>query len=482
MNPFFRLAFLLIFLFAGSNLKAQYQLIEAFPNLQFTQPVEFISANDESNRIFIVSQQGQIFVFPNDSAVTAAKLFLDISSKVIAGGERGLLGLAFHPEYISNGYFYVNYTRADDGATVISRYQLSANDSDAAEPATELVLLIIPQPFENHNGGKIAFGRDGYLYIASGDGGGGGDPQNNAQNRGNLLGKILRIDVNNLAQGMNYGIPADNPFVGNTAGYREEIYAYGLRNPWKFSIDSTSGAIWLADVGQNAVEEIDTISKGGNYGWAVMEGVRCYNPATNCDTSGLILPVWEYTHASEAGRSITGGYVYRGEQLSELIGKYIYGDFVSGLIWALTVDENGNTRDSLLASSAKQISSFGVDNQQELYVCSYSEGKIYRLVNTAVASVPAGSYSSAAALYPNPSTGEITIELEQKVSALAHLKIYNSLGREVATPVNNLRIEAGTVKLPLKLNALPDGLYFYLLHIERDVYTGKFLIEKQILL
>jgi glucose/arabinose dehydrogenase len=478
MKRLFRITLLFALLLAGAQLKAQYQLRDAFPNLQFPQPVEFANANDGTNRVFVVSQQGQIFVVPNDPTVTEAKLFLDITRKVATGGERGLLGLAFHPQYSSKGYFYVNYTRAGDGASVISRFQLSTNDPDAADPATEQVLLTITQPFENHNGGKIAFGKDGYLYIALGDGGGAGDPQNNAQNRSSLLGKVLRIDVNNPAQGMNYGIPADNPYVGNTEGYREEIYAYGLRNPWKFSMDSTSGTIWLADVGQSVAEEIDTLTKGGNYGWVVMEGTHCFSPATGCDTNGLILPVWEYTHASGAGRSITGGYVYRGEQLPGLAGKYIYGDFVSGMIWALAFDGSGAASDTLLVSSEKQISSFGMDEQQELYVCSYSEGKIYRLSATAVTSVPVTSLSAAPVLYPNPSAGEVTIELEHTKSSIAHLKIYDATGREVAAPVNDLKLVAGKVTLPLKLNTLQDGLYFYRLFLDQEVYFGKFLIDR----
>jgi glucose/arabinose dehydrogenase len=241
--------------------------------------------------------------------------------------------------------------------------------------------LEIAQPFPNHKGGQIAFGSDGYLYIGMGDGGSGGDPLGNGQNRSTLLGKILRIDVNAPSAGRNYDIPADNPFVDNTLGYREEIYAYGLRNPWRFSFDSATGKLWVGDVGQDWIEEIDVIEKGKNYGWNIMEGTLCYNPPSGCNETGLELPLYEYNHT--LGNAIIGGYIYHGSALPELAGDYVYGDYASGRIWALAA----NATNTLLVNSNLTISSFGVDENKELYVCAF-DGKIYNLNTASIPEYP----------------------------------------------------------------------------------------------
>jgi glucose/arabinose dehydrogenase len=384
MKPFIYILFL-SFLFIGSKVKSpNINLHEAFPKLKFEMPVEFINPGDGTNRNFVLAQKGVIHVFPNKADVSQIQEFLDIKNKVISGGERGLLGLAFHPNYKSNGYFYVNYTRGDPLETVISRFQVSKTDPDKADPSNELVLLTFRQPYSNHNGGKIAFGKDGYLYISAGDGGSGGDPENRSQNLTELLGKILRIDVNAAGGNLSYGIPADNPYKGNKEGYREEIYAYGLRNVWRFSFDAQTGELWAGDVGQNAREEINIIEKGGNYGWKVMEGSVCYtgrNSGTNtdCNKKGLIKPVHEYLHSEGVGQSVTGGIVYRGRQIPQLKGKYIYGDYQSGKIWALTLNKDGKLENELIADIKGLISAFGEDKDRELYVCSYGEGKILKL-------------------------------------------------------------------------------------------------------
>jgi glucose/arabinose dehydrogenase len=348
---------------------------EAFPNLSFTRPVDLQHAND--NRLFVVEQAGVISVFSNEPAVENATVYLDIEDRVDDGGnEEGLLGLAFHPDYQRNGFFYVNYTASNPDRTVISRFSVSTADPDKAEKSSELVLLEIPQPYSNHNGGQLAFGPDGYLYIAVGDGGSGGDPQNNGQNLNTLLGTILRIDVNAKAAGKNYAIPADNPFAANSQGYREEIWAYGLRNPWRFSFDRESNTLWAADVGQNKWEEVDIIAKGGNYGWNVMEGNHCFEPSLGCDQEGLILPVWEYDR--DQGVSITGGFVYRGPAVEQLVGKYIYADFVSSRIWSLDFSDPSDPVNTEVFKVPFPVSSFGVDQQQELYLCGF-DGKIYKL-------------------------------------------------------------------------------------------------------
>ena len=355
--------------------EGKYKLVSAFPNLEFVSPIELTSPDDNTDRVFVAGQKGTISVFQNKPDIKTSSVFLDITSRLISGGERGLLGLAFHPNYKNNGYFYVNYTRGNPLETVISRFKVSASNPNVGDPGSELVLLRYSQPYSNHNGGKVAFGNDGYLYISAGDGGSGGDPQGNGQDRKQLLGKILRIDVNNQAGGMNYAIPADNPYRGNTEGFREEIFAYGLRNPWKFSFDRTTNTLWAADVGQNKIEEVDIIEKGGNYGWKIMEANECFN-SSGCDTKGLIEPIWSYPRTD--GGSITGGYVCRDKNLPGLTGKYVYGDYVSGKIWALTYSGKKAVKNDLIANISGGLSSFGEDSKSNLYVISYTTGKVYK--------------------------------------------------------------------------------------------------------
>ncbi|MEW6509957.1 MAG: PQQ-dependent sugar dehydrogenase [Bacteroidota bacterium] len=356
----------------GTSVPAELEL--AFPHLTFTRPLDLQTPADGSRRLFVVEQAGRILVFPNDPATTSASVFLDIRDKVNdAGNEEGLLGLAFHPSYRSNGYFYVNYTASNPARTVIARYRVSAADPNVAEVASAMTILEFLQPFSNHNGGQVAFGPDGYLYIAAGDGGSAGDPFGNGQSLNTLLGKILRIDVNAPAAGMNYSIPPDNPFAGTS--HRGEIWAYGLRNPWRFCFDVPSGRMWAADVGQDDIEEVDIIEKGKNYGWNIMEGNSCFKPSSNCDTSGLVRPVWQYTHA--LGVSVTGGYIYRGSRHPELTGAYVCADYGSGRIWSLRMDAQGQVSGVELADTNLPIASFGVDESAELYICSF-DGKIYR--------------------------------------------------------------------------------------------------------
>ena len=357
----------------------KYKLAIAFPGLEFEQPVELTSPEDGTDRIFVVAQKGIIHVAPNTPNVKNAPVFLDISDKVESGGEKGLLGLAFHPYYKSNGYFYVNYTTGSPLETVISRFKVSASNQDVADPKSEVVLLRYRQPYDNHNGGKVAFGNDGFLYIAVGDGGSGGDPGNRAQNRKELLGKILRIDVDKPSGNRAYGIPADNPFAANKEGNREEIYAFGMRNPWRFTFDHPTGNLWAGDVGQNKIEEVDIIEKGGNYGWNVMEADDCFKN-DDCNKNGLITPIWSYHQGSETGHSVTGGYVCHDKNLPDLNGKYIFGDFVSGNIWALTYANKKAVKNELVTRLSDGLSSFGEDSKNNLYVIAYGEGKIYKII------------------------------------------------------------------------------------------------------
>ncbi len=346
----------------------------AFPNLTFEAPVEFTYANDGSNRVYVVEQAGRIKSFDNTASAKTAGLVLDIRKRVSYGGEMGLLGLAFHPNVKQNGFFYVNYTKDHPRETVVSRFTLT---NGVADPNSETILFTFAQPYSNHNGGKLAFGPDGYLYVATGDGGSGGDPHNNGQNKGAWLGKILRVDVNSTEKG-HYGIPADNPFKGQP-GLREEIFASGLRNPWRFSFDTKTGQLWTGDVGQNEIEEVDIVTKGGNYGWRIKEADAVYDSRQKPETN-LIDPIHEYHHGAD-GNSVTGGYVYRGTANPTLQGKYIYGDFGSGRVWALSQENNKKTSNQLLIERAGSISSFGEDQRHELYICEYADGRILKVVS-----------------------------------------------------------------------------------------------------
>ncbi len=342
---------------------------KAFPGITFNRPLD-LQQPAGSDDFYVVEQEGRIYRLFQKDKTWQKTLFLDLGERVShRGNEEGLLGLAFHPDFKNNGYFFLNYSAADPRRTKIVR--LKYTGTEPLNPATEELVLEYMQPYSNHNGGQVMFGPDGYLYIAVGDGGSGGDPQRHGQNRRTLLGSILRLDVNTFP----YAIPPDNPFAGNKLGYREEIFAYGLRNPWRFSFHPRTGALWAADVGQNKYEEIDIIVKGGNYGWNIMEGLHCFLPPYDCGKKGLILPVFEYDHS--VGQSITGGYFYTRDDIPALKNKYIYGDFVAGKIWALEYDGRKVTSNRLISKEIKFIASFGVDNAGHLYVVSF-DGNVYR--------------------------------------------------------------------------------------------------------
>lgn len=354
------------------------QVERVFPDLSFQEMTNLVQPDDASDLMFVTEQRGVIYSFSANNS-QQADVFLDITDRVNRGGnEEGLLGLVFGPDYQENGYFYVYYSAADPSRSVVSRFSLDEEDTDVADPGSEVIIMEVAQPFSNHNAGQLAFGPDGYLYIGLGDGGSAGDPLGNGQNLVTLLGSILRIDVSGLSAPGDYEIPADNPFVGTT-GARGEIWAFGLRNPWRFSFDSETGLLWAGDVGQSSWEEIDIIAKGANYGWNIMEGSHCYSPATGCDQSGLTLPIVEYDHSE--GCSVTGGYVYRGDQTPSLQGYYIYGDYCSGNIWALVYDGSVVTDNVLLVDSDLSITSFGEDLAGNLYILD-RQGGIYTLVET----------------------------------------------------------------------------------------------------
>jgi glucose/arabinose dehydrogenase len=338
-------------------------------------PLGVVSAGDA--RLFVVQQRGTIAIWDGTRVLPAP--FLDIRGLVSCCNERGLLGLAFHPHYAANGLFFVDYT-APNGDVTVARYAVSASNPNLADPASGAVLLTIPHSqFANHNGGQLQFGPDGYLYIGVGDGGSGGNPTNSAQDLTQLLGKLLRIDVDRPP----YAVPASNPLAARS-NVRGEIWAYGLRNPWRFSFDRATGDLWIADVGQNLYEEVDlqpAASAGGeNYGWRLMEATHCFNPPTNCPTSGLVLPILEYDHAQKRC-SITGGYRYRGGRFARLRGTYFYADYCSGTIWGATQQANGAWSSRVMLATSLNITSFGEDSAGELYLVDAAGGVLYQLVD-----------------------------------------------------------------------------------------------------
>lgn len=478
------LAFLLgfvVIVYSCSPGRAQVELEIAFPGLSFNRPVDLQFPNDNSNRLFVVEQQGIIYSFSNDESENIKTVFLDIQDRVDnTGSEEGLLGLAFHPDYQNNGYFYVDYTASNPSRTVIARYKISDENPDSALKNSEFIILEVDQPYSNHNAGQILFGPDGYFYIALGDGGSGGDPQGNGQNLETLLGSILRIDVDQTSQDLNYAIPNDNPFVTNLRGFREEIYAYGLRNPWRISFDVETQWLWAADVGQNLYEEINIIEKGKNYGWKIMEGFHCFN-ASSCDTSDLTLPVWEYNH--DVGQSITGGYVYRGTEVTELIGKYIYADFVSGRIWALEYDGDADPANSLLMETELNISTFGIDQNNELYACAFN-GNIYKFKAMATAIEKSDDVklktSNLKQNYPNPFNSTTMISYYLENDAEVALEIYDIVGKLVKTLVRGRRSHGRQLSIwdgkDLRNNFVKSGLYFYTLKCNGFTETKKMLI------
>jgi glucose/arabinose dehydrogenase len=339
------------------------------------QPVALTHAGDA--RLFITQQTGTVVI--DDVLGLRATPFLDIRSIVLSGGERGLLSIAFHPHYRENGLFFVYYTNKN-GDIVVARYKVSAADPDLADAASGTILLTIPHPnFANHNGGQLQFGPDGFLYIGTGDGGSGGDPNNHGQDLTQLLGKILRIDVDH---GSLYALPASNPFFALNSK-RNEIWAYGLRNPWRFSFDRENGDLWIGDVGQDAYEEVDlqpASSIGGeDYGWRRMEGLHCFNPQTNCADPSFTMPVIEYPH-SQGACSIAGGYRYRGAQIPTLRGTYIYGDYCTGSIWS-AVPNGAIWISTRLFTTTIRISSFGEDMSGELYVLDVVKGMVYKIAS-----------------------------------------------------------------------------------------------------
>ncbi len=439
---------------------AQITLQTAFPSVSFSSPIELVSAPGDSSRIYVAEQGGRILTLDTDSATPTATTYLNVSTRLTSGGERGLLGMAFHPEYETNGYVYLHYSGSGDGRTVLARYTRSAANPLTADLASEVVLLTVPQPFSNHNGGKLAFGPDSLLYLSLGDGGSGGDPGNRAQNRTTLLGKILRIDTDTTgAAGRPYSIPEDNPYAGNTEGFREEIYAYGIRNAWKFGFDRETGVLWAGDVGQGTWEEVSQIENGGNYGWRIMEGAHCYSPSSGCDQTGLELPVYEYNHSG--GRcSITGGTVYRGTANPALIGDYLYADYCDGVVSALSPSPvSGGLVNRTLVNAGFGVIGFGEDAYGEMYVLTQSSGatSVRRIVQQGVATegTPEAARVAIRLAGPQPFTDATTVSVT--ADGRARVTLVDALGRIVSVlhdgPVTS------SARLAVDGRALAPGVY-----------------------
>ncbi len=339
------------------------------------RPLDFQMPPDGSGRVFIVEQGGEITVFDSLAADAQHSTFLEIDVRR-RNNEEGLLGMAFAPDYAASGHFYLNYSDSKPRRSVLSQWQVDGEDPDRADPGSEQVLVQVAQPYGNHNGGGLAFGPDGFLYWSLGDGGFFGDPKDNAQDLGTLLGAILRIDPSRRQGRTPYAIPDDNPFR-DTPGARGEIWAYGLRNVWRFSWDSDTGAMWAGDVGQDKWEEVDRIVRGGNYGWRAMEGNHVYDKKHKARDAALIPPAWEYPRTE--GISITGGHVYRGSALPGLQGAYLYADFDSGKLWALRAQPGRPAQNDLVLATGKPVASFGQDAAGEIYLCCF-DGRVYALV------------------------------------------------------------------------------------------------------
>ena len=375
----------------GHEIVEQFSSLSSVVKLQpiaegLKMPVDLLESPDGSGRLFVVEKGGLVKIIKGSEVLP--KPYIDLSAEVSEGMEQGLLSLAFHPKFAINGRIFVDYTDKN-GDTRIDEIVAADPKSDEVSAVNRRIVLFYKQPYRNHNGGQLLFGSDGYLYIPSGDGGSAGDPQNNAQNLNTYLGKVLRIDVDqnssvDFNSGPSYGIPGDNPFVGRTDA-RAEIWSYGMRNPWRCAFEQTGNRrLFCADVGQDKIEEIDIIERGGNYGWPMYEGRNCYRPP--CSPEGMIMPISQYDHSE--GFSITGGFVYRGKEIKSLAGRYVFGDFGTGKIWSIPTnskDQSGSlagpVEPEFLLSSGAQISSFGQDQAGELYLVDFS-GKISKLVSS----------------------------------------------------------------------------------------------------
>ncbi len=471
---------LLTLILLPASIFSQVTFVNAFPNLTFSAAVYLTHSGDATNRIFVVQQGGLIRVFPNDSTTSAISTFLNVTDKISVASERGLLGLAFHPNYSSNRYFFIYYTRIGDGAMIVSRFTTQAGNPNKADSLSELNMLTVLHPtYANHNGGCLMFGQDGFLYIGMGDGGSGGDPFNNAQNVNVLSGKINRINVNNPSGGNNYGIPPTNPFAGG--GGRPEIFCWGMRNPWRFTQDPVTGLIYCGDVGQDAWEEVDIITVGLNYGWRCYEGNAPYNLSGCGPITNYTFPIHVYQNVA-SDCSITGGYVYRGARVNWLVGRYVFADYCSRKTWKFLYSGGNVTEHEQIGTAPGGVTSFGVDQNNELYVVTFPAA-IYKLQNSVIGvngngtEVPEGYLLEQN--YPNPFNPKTIIKFSIPVGDAymrpVQMKIFDVNGKEVSVIVNENKT-AGNYSVEWDGTDYPSGIYFYRLT------AGDVSIEKKMVL
>lgn len=459
-NRIFQLT-LSILIFLSFSVSSQPNIdLETFAT-GFTRPVD-IQNTGEDSRLFIVEQAGKIWILDSLGNKSSSP-FLDISARVKDdNNEQGLLGIAFHPDFQNNPSVFVHYTTPGD-STKISLFPVTSNP-DSADPNTEFVIFKEPQPFTNHNGGSIAFGPDGYLYIALGDGGSGGDPGNRAQDLSTVLGKILRININTA---MPYGVPSDNPFVGAGGGVREEIWAYGLRNPWKISFDRLTGDMWIGDVGQDALEEIDfqsASSNGGeNYGWRCKEGTNVFNSSGCPPDSTLIDPVFEFSHSS-GGCSVTGGVVYRGTEFPGLNGLYFFSDICTG--WISSLDSNFNYTNHGAFSSSDFFVTFGENMQGEVFVAGLNDGIISRIVE--VPQSIKGIENSGIDVFPNPAHQILNIQITNDKSF--YLEVLDLQGKMIKSDHIKTRAKV------LEIDDLQSGVYLLKFQNPQGTFFHKIVI------
>jgi glucose/arabinose dehydrogenase len=452
-------------LFTSVGSKAQNQgILTPFAH-GFTSPVTITHTGD--SRLFVVDQPGSVFIVDSSGQVNPVP-FLDITGKVTYQGEQGLLGLAFHPDYRNNGYFYVYYIGAGDSSH-IARFSMLAGNPEKADPQSEMKIMTLAQPYKNHNGGNLVCGPGGYLYIGLGDGGSGGDPQNGAQNPVELLGKILRIDVDH---GNPYSIPESNPFYG-LSPVRNEIWAIGLRNPWRFSFDRKTNDLWIADVGQNALEEINfqpAGSHGGeNYGWRCYEGDQPFNEAGCAPADSFSFPVYTYPHGDEC--SVTGGFVYRGDSLSPFYGKYFFADYCSDRIWTLHQESTGWVRENFGQFNGNGFSTFGEDSRGELYVAGHSNGMIYKISSQATG-LSTDRELPGIQFYNDPASGTFRLEINRGMPMEALLSICDMKGAVL------FRDKIADEKYEFTTSRLPPGIYLVNLGINGKKWSHKLVINR----
>ncbi len=484
MIPFYRLLLITPLLLSAVVVRAQPASLRLGLTpfaTGLSQPVDIVTPPADG-RLFVVERIGRIRIVTAAGALLPTP-FLDIAARVVSSdGEQGLLGLAFHPDYANNGFFYVNYIAAGGGSgtTRISRFQRRAGSTDQADPASEVILYSVVQPFVNHNGGSMLFGPDGYLYAALGDGGSGNDPGNRAQNLGVALGKVLRFDVNNSTPGgLPYGIPPTNPLV-NTPGALPEIWLWGVRNPWRNSFDRATGNYWMADVGQNAWEEIDVMvdSAGANhnFGWRCYEGARIAVGGASCQpATSYHAPIFEYPHnPTTGGFSVTGGFVYRGTQSPALTGKYVCADYVSGNFW--TISRQGRTYTSTLAPGLNRggISCFGEDSAGEIYCAELTAGRISHLTATGPTGLPTTAPVMALRLWPNPAATACRVDLPEAVAA--EVEVVSLLTGQV---LRRTRADAATAAAILDIRGLAAGLYGVRAHLPGRTLTQRLVVARE---